>query len=166
MFKAGDMLVFSNFGVCEVVHVGSLDMDGISKDRLYYTLKPHNGSTSTLYSPVDNDNDRIRPVMDREGALEFLREIRDIGYLAVSDERRREDDYKEALHSCDCREIIRLIRTVSQRIERRNKLGKSPASIDRKYFEFAQDQLCEELEVSLGMTREEVKDCIAAALAA
>ena len=160
MFKTGDFIIFGGYGVCEVTQIGDLDMEGVSKDRLYYTLRPYYSKGSVLYTPVDNKKEMIRPVMSREEAQELINDITNIDYLWVNDERKREREYKEAIHSCDCRELIKIIKTIYMRKKHRTENGKALTAIDKKYFNMAEDNLYGELAVSLGMPKEEVKDYI------
>lgn len=160
MFKTGDFIIFGGYGVCEVTHIGSLDIDGVSKDRLYYTLRPYYSKGSVLYTPVDNQKELIRPIMSQEEAQELIKDITSIDYLWVNDERKREREYKEALHSCDCRELIKIIKTIYMRKKRRTESGKALTAIDKKYFSMAEENLYGELAVSLGIPKEEVKDYI------
>lgn len=160
MFNVGDFVIFGSYGVCRITHIGSLDMDGISKERLYYTMQPYYASGSVLYTPVDNQKETIRPVLTRDEADRLINEIKDIDYLWVNDERKRERDYKEAIHTCDCRELIKIIKTIYMRRKRRTESGKALTSIDKKYFSMAEDYLYGELAIPLGISREEVKDYI------
>lgn len=160
MFKTGDFIIFGSYGVCEVTHIGSLDMDGISKERLYYTLCPLYSKGSVLYTPVDNQKELIRPILSREEAIGLIREIPGIDYLWVNDERKRERDYKEALHTCDCRQLIKIIKTIYMRKKQRTENGKTLTAVDKKYFNMAEEHLYGELAVSLGIQKDEVKDYI------
>lgn len=49
-------------------------------------------------------------------ALGFVEEIKDIEELWVSDEKTREITYKEAFRKHDCREYVRIIKTIYFRI--------------------------------------------------
>ena len=40
MFQVNDHVVYGNYGICVVKAIGSLEMDSVVKDRLYYTLEP------------------------------------------------------------------------------------------------------------------------------
>ena len=40
MFEVGDYLIYGLNGVCRVEAVGTMEMSGMPKDRLYYTLIP------------------------------------------------------------------------------------------------------------------------------
>lgn len=48
-----------------------------------------------------------------------------IGSLSVPDYKHREENYKEALKSCDCREWLKVIHTLRQKKAERTERGKS-----------------------------------------
>ena len=147
MFKAGDFVVYGSNGVCRVQKVGTLDSPGVPKDRLYYTLIPCYIKGSTIFTPVDNQKVIIRLVLTREEALQLIDEISCIDMLW----------YKEAFRSCDCRELVKIIKTIYLRKQSRIAEGKKVTTQDDKYFHMAEDALYGELAVALGFTREETK---------
>ena len=157
MFKAGDFVVYGSNGVCRVQKVGTLDSPGVPKDRLYYTLIPCYIKGSTIFTPVDNQKVIIRLVLTREEALQLIDEISCIDMLWIGDEKKRELQYKEAFRSCDCRELVKIIKTIYLRKQSRIAEGKKVTTQDDKYFHMAEDALYGELAVALGFTREETK---------
>jgi CarD family transcriptional regulator len=40
MFERKDLVVYGATGVCEVVDIGTPQIEGIDKERIYYTLHP------------------------------------------------------------------------------------------------------------------------------
>ncbi len=55
MFQVNDHVVYGNYGICVVKAIGSLEMDSVVKDRLYYTLEPLYSEKNTIYTPVDKE---------------------------------------------------------------------------------------------------------------
>lgn len=157
MFKTGDCIVFGTRGVCQVVQVGYLNLDGIPKDKLYYTLTPYYSHGSTVFTPVDNQKVIMRPILTKREAEKLLDEMKDIETLWIGSEKLRELRYKDALRTCDCREIVKIIKTIHLRKRSRIAAGKKITFIDEKYFKIAQDSLYGELAVALNMSRETVK---------
>ncbi len=157
MFKTGDFIIFGTKGVCQVEQVGSLNLDGIPKDKLYYTLAPYYSHGSTVFTPVDNQKVIMRPVLTKEEAEDLLDEMKDIETLWIGNEKLREMKYKEALRTCDCREIVKIIKTIYLRKRSRMAAGKKITFIDEKYFKIAEENLYGELAVALGMDRESVR---------
>lgn len=72
MFEVGDYLIYGLNGVCRVEAVGTMEMSGMPKDRLYYTLIPVYQSGCRLFTPVDNVKTVIRPLVSREEALAYI----------------------------------------------------------------------------------------------
>ena len=135
MYLVGEYIVYGTSGVCKVEAVGSMQMSGVNKDKLYYTLAP-------LYSK------------------ELIEQIPTIELLWVADEKRREDIYKTALRTCDCREWIKIIKTLSLRKMSRIAEGKKVTVSDGKYLHMAEERLYEELALALDMDKDEVVEYI------
>ena len=162
MFQAGDYMIYGNNGVCKVEEVGTISLvPGIPKDRIYYTLKPIYEKGSTIYAPADSEKVIVRPLISRQEAFELLDGMKEIEPLWIADEKQRENIYKEALATCDCREIIKIIKTSYERMQCRISEGKKITNSDRKYFKMAEDSLYGELAIVLDMEKEKVGEFIA-----
>lgn len=160
MFQVGDFIVYGSTGVCEVESIGTLDIPGMSKDRLYYTLRPCYEQRSTIFTPVDNEKVIMRSVLSRKEALELIDEMKEIGFLGITDEKRREAEYRECFLKCDCRELVKMLHTIYSRRQERISQGKKTTAKDDKYFHMAEENLYGELAVSLGMDKGQVKEFI------
>ena len=93
--------------------------------------------------------------------MQLLEELPDMEPLWVKDEKQRETQYKETLRKCDCRELIRIIKTIYQRMQHRIAEGKKITASDEKYFHLAEDRLYGEFAIILGIDRNQVRDFIA-----
>lgn len=160
MFVVGDYIVYGNKGVCKVINIGVMNSIGIPKDKLYYTLEPVYTTGSKIFTPVDNEKVKMRPVMNKEEAIGLIEDIDNIDALWVQDEKRREMDYKEAVNKCDCRELVRIIKAIYLRKQSRLAEGKKVTSGDEKYFKIAEEDLYGELAIPLQMDRSQVKDFV------
>ena len=149
MFEVGDYLIYGLNGVCRVEAVGTMEMSGMPKDRLYYTLIPVYQSGCRLFTPVDNVKTVIRPLVSREEALAYIDRI--------PDEKRRETLYKEVVRKCDPAEWIRIIKTLFLRKKARIQAGKKVTSGDEKYLRIAEENLYGEFAMALDMTKEETE---------
>lgn len=78
----------------------------------------------------------------------------------MADEKRREDIYKTALRTCDCREWIKIIKTLYLRKMSRIAEGKKVTVSDGKYLHMAEERLYEELALALDMDKDEVVEYI------
>lgn len=160
MFQIGDYIIYENRGVCKVKDIGTVKVSGAAVNRMFYTLTSHYTEGNVVYTPVDNDKVIMRPLLSREEAESLIDEINSIEVLWIPDEKGREEDYKKALRKCDCKELVKIIKTIYLRKQERLNDGKKMTSIDEKYFRLAEDCLYGELAVSLGISREEVKDYV------
>lgn len=160
MFSVGDTVVCSN-GVCRIEEIGPLAGMGKSAvGRTYYTLRPCFDNAATIYVPVDGDDDALRFALDREEVRELMDEIEDLEQINISDEKKRETEYKNAVNSKDPRKLIRIIKTMYFRRKARVESGKKSTAIDERYFRIAENRLYEEMALALGVDREEVKEYI------
>ncbi len=164
MFDKGTMLVHPTYGVCEVVHVGKIDLKNIKDERLYYTLIPLYDSKSKLFIPTDSDGVGLRPVMTKETALKLVAKLPHMEPIAVQNEKERERVFKQLIRSGNYEDISRIIKTLYLRRQARLTAGKKAVSLDEKYLFIAREQLYGELAVSLGIEKNGVEDYIAKAM--
>lgn len=164
MFEKGTMLVHPTYGVCEVVHIGKIDMKNVKDDRIYYTLVPLYDVKSKLFIPTDSDSIGLRPVMTKENALKLVEGLPDIEPVPVQNEKEREKIFKEMIRTGNCEDISRIIKTLYLRKQARLTAGKKAVSLDEKYLFIAREQLYGELAVSLGIEKNGVEDYIAQTL--
>ena len=160
MFELGTMLVHPTYGVCEVVHIGKIDMKNVKDERLFYTLVPLYDSKSKLFIPTDSDGLGLRPVMTKESALELVASLPAMEPIAVQNEKEREKVFKEMIRGGNCEDISRIIKTLYLRKKARLAAGKKAVSIDEKFLFMAREQLYGELAVSLGIEKNGVEDYI------
>lgn len=160
MYLVGEYIVYGTSGVCKVEAIGPMQMSGVNKDKLYYTLAPLYSKGSKVFTPVDNDKVVMRPVLTKEEAEKLIEQIPTIELLWVSDEKSRENIYKAALRTCDCREWIKIIKTLYLRKMSRIAEGKKVTVSDGKYLHMAEERLYEELALALDMDKDDVVEYI------
>ncbi len=160
MFNVGESVVYGINGVCRIESIGVLDMDGMPKDKEYYTLCPVFSNRSKVFAPVDNTRIVMRGVMSESEAKHLLDELPKLPELSITSEKLRECEYKEAIKSCDCYIIAKMLKTIKHRMNERIAQGKRVTANDEKYFRIAEDKLLSELSISLGKNKDEVKKWI------
>lgn len=161
MFHAGEFVVYGSHGVCKVTDVGCLNLPDAPNGRLYYTLEPCRILGGKVFTPVDNQKAIIRPVISKDNAMALIDDMTDIETLWVPNERKRESYYKDALRKCDCRELVKIIKTTCLRKQSRAAAGKKVTAGDEKYLHLAEAILYGELAIALDMEQEQVKQFIA-----
>lgn len=160
MFKVGDYMIYGSVGVCQVDAIGPLSIEKSDSKRLYYTLTPVYETGSKVFTPVDNDKVIMRPILSKEEAEKLIEGITQVETLWVPFEKGREEIYKEAMKKCDCREWVKIIKTLYQRKQARIAEGKKAVNADEKYLHIAEEALYGELAIPLNMKPDEVEKFI------
>jgi len=161
MFDVGEFVVFGSDGVCQIESVGAIDMEGISKEKLFYTLIPVGKSgNGKIFAPVDGKKVTIRRVVSREEADKLIDDISAIKKLDITDEKKREERYKQVIQHCDLREVVQLIKEINDRRKMRDAIGKKLTAIDERYFIMAENCLYSELSLPLEMEKSQIRDYI------
>lgn len=156
MFQVNEVIVYGKHGVCKIIAKGKIDMPMIDKNKEYYTLMPCKEKATIVYAPVENNKTIMRYVLTLEEVNNLLKEVPNLQEIPIENEREREICYKETLGSCDCRELIRIIKTLYLRKQARLESGKKTTAVDERYFYLAEDQLYGELSFVLGKTKDEI----------
>jgi CarD family transcriptional regulator len=160
LFNIGDYIVHGRNGVCKIVDITHIDMTGADKDQLYYTLVPMKSEESRIFYPVNSDRVVMRSVVSKEEAEDIVSGIKDIEPLWIDNDRQREVKYKEAISSCDCQQLICIIKTLDERNRERIAQGKRITYVDDRYLKEAKQNLHDEFSIALGIAPEKVEEYI------
>jgi CarD family transcriptional regulator len=160
MFEKGEYVVYGSKGVCQIQEISHVDIPGADRNRLYYIMIPVQNSSGTVYLPIDSPKATIRRIMTKEEANRLIQDIPDIEQLNVTDEKKREDSYKEALRTCNGRAWVSIIKALNIRKRERVAAGKKVTALDERYLKAAEQELYGELSISLGVPREEMETYI------
>lgn len=153
MFQINDTVIYGSHGVCKISEIGTLSLSMADNKKQYYTLRPVYHPTSVIYAPVENPKTLMRSVISKEDAEKLIREVPDIDSVWIANEKERESQYKAALQTCDCRELVKIIKTLYLRKTARIQTGKKVTAVDEKYFRMAESALYEELAYALDMEK-------------
>lgn len=160
MFEKGEYIIYGTTGVCEVMDITTISLDGIPSEKLYYILRPCYKSGSKVFTPVDNQTTPMRKILNRIEASALIDDIPNIQELWVGNDKQREDQYKQAIKSCECIEWIRIIKALYQRSRERIAQGKKITATDERYLRLAQDNLYSELSIPLEIPKEQMDNYI------
>ncbi len=161
MFEKGEFVIFETAGVCKVADIDTVDMKGVDPKKLFYFLEPVGLQGNRLYIPVENHKSFLRKLVSKEEASELLREVKEIGMLPIPDHKHREENYKVALKSCDCREWMKMFHTLCRKKTELTSRGKKLPAMDTRYLKLAKDCLFTELSLALGETEAKIEDQVA-----
>ena len=156
MFQIGEYVVHGNDGICEVKDITQLELPGGSSNRQYYLLVPQK-ENGRIYSPVESSKVQTRKVITKQEADTLIREIPAIQAAWVENEKLRENVYKEAIKSCDLRELVKIIKNMYLRRQERISSGKKATVLDDRYFKLAEDKLYSELVFVTGKDRNQIE---------
>ncbi|MCD8144394.1 MAG: CarD family transcriptional regulator [Oscillospiraceae bacterium] len=134
--------------------------------REYYVLAPLYDKNSTIYIPVDTEQNPLRPVMTRQQALNLidqLPELTELHFDSMNDEKLRAADI---LSSGDQLRLAQLTKTMYHIQRRRARSSKNAYATDRGILRQAERLLFGELAVSLELTVDGVQDFISRQLEA
>ena len=153
MFKIVESVVYGHNGVMKIVDIKTEEIADVS--RTYYVLEEINTSFGSLtYVPVDNEKltSLIRPLMeeaDIKGLLCRISEIEPAPW--IEDNRRRADNFKSILASCDIEKIISMLKAIYHTGKAREAAGKknflSDENIKHKAEELIHSEICAVLSV-------------------
>lgn len=161
MYQVDDLIVYGNHGVCRVAEVGTPKVPVADRNRQYYTLRPAYQREQVIYAPVDNNKTVMRPILTKQEADDLIEEIPKLNTVWIASEKEREAQYKATIRTCDCKELVRMIKTLYERKRERVQSGKKVPVVDERYFHQAEEQLCGELAIVLKIPKEEVSGYIA-----
>ena len=157
MFSVGDYVVHRNSGICKVKEIAPLPMAGGLEDTDYYFLTPINGKGSEIFSPVSDKNGNLRKVLSDAEAQELIESIPELTEEMIEDDKLRDARYKEAIRSCDCRELIKILKLLNARKQKRFAEGKKCTASEERYYKQAEENLCSELAFVLGKERDQMQ---------
>lgn len=160
MFKVNDLVFYGNEGVCSVDDICTLDISNIDNNKLYYVLRPlyRDGK---IYSPVDSDV-YMRPIIVQETVQELIDQIPDMEVEVFNSKSLREvnDYYKTSFELHNCKDLIRLIKTVHTKKTMADGCKKKLGLTDENYMKRAEELLYGEFAAALEIPKDEVKDYI------
>ena len=160
MFEIGTYIVYGDSGVCQVEEIGSLKLAGADQTKLYYTLRPYYDKEGVIYTPVDNQRVTMRKIITKEEAMDLINEMDTIGVLEERDKKKKEEEYKEIVRNCDCRDLAKVIKTIYFRKQKRIREGKKVISLDERYYKIAEDNLYGELGVVFQVEKRKVREIV------
>ncbi len=165
MLVPGDTVVYRHH-VCEVADV----REAYFEDKDYFELHALFDKSLKLFVAVDDAKPPLlRPAMGRKEALALVDSIVDADAIDEEAlkpgantptllERRIKEEYDKRLKTFSPEDLVPIIKSVHERTVRREHAGRQITATDKKYFDLAENLLCDELSVSLDIPREDVRD--------
>lgn len=163
MYKKGDWIIYGAIGVCRVEDVGTPPW-APAPGRLYYKLAPAR-EEGFIHAPVDGPV-FTRPVLTRAQAQDLIDRIPAICALPGPrcEARQLAERYRAFFASHRCEDLVALLKTIHQKDRALAGQGKKPGKTDLQFRKRAEQLLCGELAVALGIPPEQVPAYIHARL--
>ena len=158
MFQVGEYIVCDHNGVCKILDI--TEMPELKKGVLYYQMEPIYSKGSRIFVPVDSTKLVMRKVSTEEETMALIDEIPEIETMWIVNEKKREEQYREVARKYDCREWVKIIKTIYLRKKSRRLEGKKITYIDEKYMKMAEDNLYGEISLPLNLSPDEVEKFI------
>lgn len=154
MYKIGDMLIYSTYGICRVEDICKMSYhDGV---KLCYVLRPIEESNLTINTPVDNKKVVMLDLMDRETADKVMASFKESGVKWISDSRKRAREYNKLTQTGDRLTIAQVLNTYMVKEIELSKQKKKLHIQDRKILESIQTILFKELALIYQTTVEKI----------
>lgn len=149
-YKIGDYVLYGFSGSCQVVEIGPLSFGG--PDKIYYSLKPVYDSRSTVYVPLNKENEIVRKVITKPEAEEVLKKI---SQGPSNDTAFEREGCEEVLKSGDNVEVSRVIRQLRNLRKENRKNHKGLNISEERILRDAERIFFSELATALEMTMED-----------
>ena len=152
MYAIGDKIIYGSSGVCVIAEICTPNFSRAEWGRKYYKLQPVYGS-ETIYAPVDTKA-FMRPIMTKAEVLALAVRIPEIEAYSIKSTSMTalRQEYEACFKDHDCETYISLAKAIYAKGSQNKKLGQT----DQRYLKRAEDTLCSELAVSLGLLPAEV----------
>lgn len=161
MYNKGDKVFYGQTGVCVVEDVSEKTLTKNLK-KLYYTLRPLYQQNNIIYAPVDSDKVFIRAIISKAESQRLIKTVPEVYKKALY--KQTEEDYKSALESHSCDELLELAVKIYVKKQEVKKAKKKLGFIDEKYLHRAEELLFGELAAVLEIPIEEVPNLLFGAL--
>lgn len=161
MLEKDQLVMHENAGVCRLLGTETLDR----KRGPYYVLCPIYDNGSTLYVPVDYGDTHLRPLMNRQEAMDLIYQLPQVEVLHFHSSHEQKQCASEILSSGDRLRLAQLTKTIYRNELRRRQSSKTTYSADHNLLRHLEDLLFGELAISLDISRDKVSDFIKTQLA-
>ena len=161
MYEKGEFVIYGNNGVCCIEAIGIPKGTPMAKTgKSYYTLKPVAGK-GTIFAPVDTKV-YMRPVMTKKEADALIDCIPEImAETAMGhDIKELSEHYRSCLETHDCKDLVKLIKTIWKKEKCMCEHGKKLAKTEQDFCKLATGLLQMELAVAEEIPSEQVEEYI------
>lgn len=156
MIQVNDTVLYGIHGVCRVADTVTRTVGG--KTQQYYLLKPVFDRSSAVYVPMENQalTSKLKRILSAEEIYEMIRSMPEEDLLWVENENERRRLFQEIINGGDRAQLVRLIKTLYTRQQKRLEQKRSLLMSDEKFMKDAERILYEEFAYVLKIDRDQV----------
>jgi len=152
MYKVNDYLMYGK----DVCQVKGIELKKYN-DKDYYLLIPVNDDTLKLEVPVDDPQNKMKKLIEKEELKKLINKIPDIETVDV-EEKFLESEYKKLLATGNEEDLIKVIKTTYLRNKKRTENNKRKAEVDSVYLKEAEESLFTQISAILDMSLDDAKN--------
>ncbi len=114
MYKQGDVLLYTVYGICRVREIINMNFNGSNND--FYVLVPINESKTELTVPVNNPltSSRLHPILNAEEIKKIISEIPNIDTFWIDNDNERKKEFSDIIKLGDRSKTISLIKSIKK----------------------------------------------------
>ena len=160
MFSVGERVVYGAIGVCEISDITLNELTGVMRE--YYILRPVDTDKSVIYVPTDNEKltSRMRAVPSSKELHKLLSDLKDSKAEWIDNNLERNEKYHEILNNGDIKEIVKLTRTLHDRLQELSQNGRHLPKADERIYKDCSKLLCSEFSSILKLEQSQVLSLI------
>ncbi len=158
-FSIGELILYGETGVCRVTDIVEKPFLGVVQSC--YQLQPMYQSCA-IFTPVNNSNVYMRPIITREQAQSLIDSIPNIApeVVSASTPRQLTDKYNEIIKLHDCEKLVALTKLINEKRQKAIASKKKLSAIDERFYKKAEELLLGELAAALDVDKAGVKGYI------
>lgn len=154
MFEQDDYVVHNTMGVNRITEVLQETVNGKSVE--FYVLEPAFGGNMTLKIPAAGSEDKMRPILTREEVEELIAGIPAQETIWIDEDKIRYEEFRACLKTGACENWVALIKTLNEKKDEREQMGKQLTRVDADVLKTAEKNLTTEIAVVLEMNPDDV----------
>ena len=158
-FSIGEYVMYGTSGICRIDGSEEKCFDGVHTSE-YIRLIPYTSESSTYYIPAETIDSKVRRLITEDEIYEIIKRIPDIEITWDNDNLKRREFFTGILKSDNYDQLFCLIKSVYDQRQKRQANGKKLTAADEKALKTAEQLMCQEFAVVLGIKPEEVTDFI------
>ena len=153
MFKEGDVVVYTVYGVCRIRELTSMFFNGMNNE--YYVLVPLNEAKTELTIPINNPltQARLHPLLSKDEITNLIDEIPNIKTYWIDNDNERKRQFSDTIKLGNRKDTISIIKSIKK--HQLSLIGKNRKlhSVDEQAMRDAEKLIFDEFSYVLNKSR-------------